>query len=88
MIRGAQKRMVVLRTADSEIFEEVYFVLRRSRGEGEGDIIKEANRIVENAVGHKKRGGGLKNKLIFVSIFLCGCGLGALATAVICAFVV
>ena len=88
MIRGAQKRMVVLRTADSEFFEEVYFVLRRNHDEREGDIIKEANRIIESAAGNKKRGGYLKNKLIFVSVFLCGGGVGALAMAAIYALVV
>ena len=29
MIKGAQKQMIVLRTADSRYFDEAYFVLRR-----------------------------------------------------------
>ena len=53
MIRGAQKRMIVLRTRDSRVFEEAYFVMRRdAEGDGtcEQDMIREANRILERSL--------------------------------------
>ena len=53
MIRGAKKNMIVVRTRDSRMFEEAYFVMRRdsslSRIE-ESDMLWEANRILESAV--------------------------------------
>ena len=50
MIKGAQKKMIVLRTHNSRMFEEAYFVMRReAEGDGasEQDMIREANRILE-----------------------------------------
>ena len=40
MLKGAQKQMIVVRTGDSEYFDEAYFVLRREvrvgrRGRGD-----------------------------------------------------
>ena len=51
MLRGAEKRMIVVRTKDSRLFEEAYFVIRRGVDEGEGrpsenDMVREATRIV------------------------------------------
>ena len=48
MIRGAQKKMIVIRTHDSRVFEEAYFVIRRDT---EGvmdncDMLTEADRII------------------------------------------
>ena len=31
MLRGAQKQMIVIRTHDSRLFEEAYFVVRKPR---------------------------------------------------------
>lgn len=51
MLKGAEKRMIVIRTRESRVFEEAYFVLRRDapRVEGEADMLREANRILENS---------------------------------------
>jgi len=66
MIKGAQKQMIVLRTADSRFFDEAYFVLRReipATHGATGEMLYEANRILrENThadplpVKRKKRG--------------------------------
>lgn len=51
MLRGSQKRMIVVRTRDSRLFEEAYFVMRRGTegdGEEQPDMLWEANRILEN----------------------------------------
>ena len=54
MIRGAQKKMIVVKTGDSRLFEEAYFVLRREY-EGGGDMVAEANRLIEGC-GDRGRG--------------------------------
>ena len=61
MIKGAQKRMIVVKTADSPIFEEVYFVMRRDAKSGGGDMVSEANRIIGNC--GLKKGKSQKRKL-------------------------
>ncbi len=53
MLRGAQKQMIVVRTRDSRLFEEAYFVMRRGAGrqeEDRTDMLFEANRILENSL--------------------------------------
>ena len=53
MLRGARKNMIVVRTRDSRVFEEAYFVMRRDCGlkaVDEADMLWEANRILESAL--------------------------------------
>lgn len=51
MLKGAQKRMIVVRTTDSKLFEEAYFVMRHDVSHGrQTDLLEEANRILENNV--------------------------------------
>ncbi len=50
--------MIVVRTRDSRMFEEAYFVMRRDRKTGNAndpDILWEANRILESATPHALR---------------------------------
>lgn len=62
MLRGSQKRMIVVRTRDSRVFEEAYFVMRRGADRGrtagadtdELDMLWEANRILENSLAKAK----------------------------------
>lgn len=56
MLKGAQKKMIVVRTKDSRLFEEAYFVMRKDTPEisrDSGDILWEANRIIERNIGKK-----------------------------------
>ena len=61
MLRGSQKRMIVVRTRDSRLFEEAYFVIRRSADEHGGDaddewdMLREANRILESSMAGVRR---------------------------------
>ena len=83
MIKGAQKQLIVVRTQGSPYFDEAYFVLRRefeSQKHKKSDILKEANRILEESTlsGHTTQ--KKKNKRFlwwFLSGILCG-GLCAL----------
>ena len=76
MIKGAQKRMIVLKTADSAVFEEAYFVLRRENNCGEGDMVTEANRIIESSGGKNKEKRSLKNMLWYAVSFGGGTAVG------------
>ena len=49
MLKGVQKNMIWVRTAESRFFEGAYFVLRPSRSAPrirEGDMLREANRLL------------------------------------------
>ena len=46
-MRGCEKRVVVLRHADSTLFEEAYFVMRRASGRASHlDMVSEAERLL------------------------------------------
>ncbi len=51
MIRGAQKKMIVIRTHDSRVFEEAYFVMRKETEATveDGDMLTEADRIIRRS---------------------------------------
>ncbi len=53
MLKGSQKQMIVVRTRNSRMFEEAYFVMRRGAGKTEAeelDMLWEANRILESSL--------------------------------------
>lgn len=70
--------MIVVKTSDSRLFEEAYFVLRRDCREGENDMVAEANRIIEGCGGKMSRGGvkRLKRWMVSIAIFLGGSAFG------------
>lgn len=47
-LRGTQKRMIAVKTTESSMFEEAYFVLRANIDNSGDDIIAEAERIIQN----------------------------------------
>jgi hypothetical protein len=56
MLKGAQKRMIVVRTTDSKLFEEAYFVMRHDACHGgQTDMLQEANRILEMSLRSERR---------------------------------
>ncbi len=84
MVKGARKQMIVLKTGDSRYFDEAYFVLRRevkqNRG-GMGDILSEANRILEES---EPEGRGRRRLPRAVLFFLGGILCGGGAVLLIC----
>ena len=54
MLKGAQKRMIVVKTADSRLFEEAYFVMRADTSPSGEDMVYEANKIIENCGGKRR----------------------------------
>ncbi|MBQ9806134.1 MAG: hypothetical protein IJW49_06490 [Clostridia bacterium] len=84
MIKGAQKQMIVLRTADSRYFDEAYFVLRRElpvQKGASGEMLFEADRILREGTGDTRIGGKKRTRgfLFFCIGFFLGCGAAALS---------
>ena len=62
-MRGTQKRVVYLKNTGSDMFDEAYFIIKENgRGilsvPGEDDLIREANRIINEHVGRRKSDKG------------------------------
>jgi hypothetical protein len=61
MLKGIQKNMIWVRTPESRCFEAACFVLRprRSGKEREGEMLREAERLIAEGNGRRseKRGG-------------------------------
>ncbi len=82
-IKGTQKRMIAVKTADSNIFEEAYFVLRANIDKSSDDIIAEAERIIKSNERDEKNGAhsdGVTVKTVLFSVggFLVGMMLTAI----------
>ena len=86
MLRGSQKRMIVVRTRDSRLFEEAYFVMRKEAESADlhrPDMLWEANRILENSLPPtdgepsfgERTGRSVLRALWFLSGALCGGGI-------------
>ncbi|MBQ4323018.1 MAG: hypothetical protein IJC19_03680 [Clostridia bacterium] len=97
MLKGAKKNMIVVRTRDSRVFEEAYFVMRRDAGStvtDDSDMLWEANRILENTIPTAEqarpnptpigRGGTLKNLLWFGLGLFSGGGIVLLIGVLFC----
>jgi hypothetical protein len=88
MLKGAQKRMIVIRTRDSRLFEEAYFVMRRDLPDTDAhqsDMLWEANRLIERSMGvpspvsveggtEAMRRGRIRSLLFFLGGILTGGG--------------
>ena len=83
-IRGTQKRMIAVKTTESSVFEEAYFVLRANIDNSGDDIIAEAERIIQSKtqvadVGSARgRGNKIKNTILCISSFVIGVILATL----------
>ena len=80
MLKGYQRRLIMIRTKESRLFESAFFILRQApRGalEQTDDMISEAKRIIgESGRGNKKRSFGSKHILMAAGIgFLTGAGV-------------
>ena len=57
MIKGCNKRVIVMKETGNAMIEEAFFILKAEqsgKGISEGDIIKQANRILEKSMGDEK----------------------------------
>lgn len=77
MIKGCQKRAVVIKGSPQSAFESAYFIMKREHdGENEREIIYQANRLIsEHTINSKKR-ISRRAVLLLVAIFALGVALG------------
>ena len=96
MVKGCERRIIHLKNTGSEAFEEAYFILndKYHRAEKGGDMVKEANRIIEENlcreglslgdVGRSREMSGAVRKILrIVFPALLGALVGSFITAVI-----
>ena len=73
-MRGYQKKVIFLKNVGSEIFDEAYFVLKcdeKTRIFSHATMVYEANRIIEENFGKRKRKLSFK-KMSILFAFLIG----------------
>lgn len=52
MLKGAQKKMYVVKMGEDSLFEEAYFVLKKENATVQGkDMVSEATRIIRQSAG-------------------------------------
>ena len=90
MVRGCQKKIIYLKNTDSEVFDEAYFVLTDKaidEGISERDMLKEANKILDECIfDEERKSKKLKIKAFLKSSalpFLLGIVFGALCVLII-----
>lgn len=77
-LRGCQRKIILLKGTDSQIFDEAYFLLRRGAETfGNAEIIREAERIVNRNTTRRRRRVTRRDGIAFVLGIACGiaCGL-------------
>ena len=87
-MRGLQKKMIVVRTHDSRLFEEAYFVMRKdgaSPADSSRDMLAEADRIISGTLSdktepspHRKKTPWWQKVLWLGAGILCGSGITVL----------
>ena len=80
--------MIVVKTGDSAMFEEAYFVLRRESRAERLDLLAEANKIIENCGGMRKRTRPWQRTAVLYSLcaFISGMIIGGAVAVLIYAF--
>ena len=79
MLKGYERKLIMIRTKDSSVFESAFFILRGSfcNKSSDGDIVSEANRILEESDTARKKRAVFKLKHIFISAGI-GFAVGAM----------
>lgn len=82
MVKGCQRKMIVVQGKDKSVFEMAYFVLRREsekRSFRDGELLEEANRIINEACFRREKENGRRRSrwwslLLWLGGCLIGCG--------------
>lgn len=87
LIRGSQKKIIVLHNTGSYIFDEAYFVIKdSSTAKSKSDMIREANKIIEeNSLRRRKKTKNYINAICFVLGTLFGAGIVGAVWALVAA---
>ena len=84
-MRGCERKIIMLKGTGSEIFDEAYFLIRRDFKEEEstGEIVHEAQRIVDMNTTHRRQSGKCKSeKKTFLFGALCGFVVGLILAVI------
>lgn len=66
LLRGASRRVVVVKSRDSKLFEEAHFILREEHeADALPDLLEEANRIVEQSRFPKPKRKSKRSGILF-----------------------
>ncbi len=78
MLKGSQKKIIVVKTADSSVFEEAHFILRNDYEPAQIDMVAEANRLIGNCEDKykKRKKRGKISPICGVAFFLGGSTVG------------
>ncbi|MBQ6892887.1 MAG: hypothetical protein IJN48_01660 [Clostridia bacterium] len=80
-MRGCERKIIMLKGTDSEIFDEAYFLIRRDFKEAgrTGEIVREAQRIVDmNTVRHGREKRKKKERAAFFIGLAAGLAVGVI----------
>lgn len=84
MLKGYQRKLIMLQTHGSDLFETAYFILKEDaehRRPDQSEMLSEAKRIVEeNSLARRQKDGELRSTLLTL---LMGAFLGAFAVGAI-----
>jgi len=72
-VRGYQKKVIFIKNAGSEIFDEAYFVLRcdeKTHKISHATMVSEAKRIIDENVGTKRRWPRFLNLKLLLAFLL------------------
>ena len=89
MLKGAQKRIYVVKLGQESPFEEAYFVLKRECDAVQGkDMVSEATRIIKQSAGQERTPAQANRRAWQVALgFACGFVTGGGIAAAICLLV-
>lgn len=89
MLKGAQKQMIVVKTAENRFFEEAYFVIRPNAKICGEDMVSEAYKIIDACTDKKKgkKEREVKKHILAFAAFCSGTAFGALLIGLFQAFV-
>ena len=86
MLRGYQRKLVMIRTKNSKVFESAFFIMRSASSVTHREMVDEANRILAECGDSRKKGRKLWDRHIWMALgigFLLGAiSLGAVWLAV------
>lgn len=86
MLKGAQKKMYVVKMGEDSLFEEAYFVLKRDIVAVQGkDMVSEATRIIRQSAAGQQAMQSAPKKLPWQAFVGFACGLltgGGVAVAI------
>lgn len=79
LLKGASRRIVIVKSNDSKLFEEAHFILREAPADAPlADLLEEANRIVEKSRFPAPKKAGKSKHLQFAAGLFTGAAIEAL----------